>query len=556
MRSTRLATAAVLLLLGAACTDPTNPATVATRAGQWTAAAGHVLAMESISGYTITLQQLPDLPGGGFTQAFAINNAGEIVGESVVGAGGVRPVLWGTGGAPVDLGLPAGVPYGSARFITDSGYIAGATAFQQTALGTPIQFRPGAPIAFPGLVPPTGVAYAWSVNNTGILVGSARNYTYPRRFERAVRWVNGQIEDLGVPNGMAFTLGFGINDTGDIVGQTAADFLVGDRLAFVWRAGVFTLLPTLGGTQNNIAYYIHNNGNIVGTSSDAAGAARPALWQGGQVRDLGAPVGSGLVEAFAVNATGMAVGHASPLGLETAVLFANGQMVPLPQPPLGIPQTTVAYGVNDAGQIVGSGYVDGSFIRKALLWTVTGSGNRPPVASMTSAGQGFESLPISFDGSQSFDPDGDPLTYAWAFGDGSSGQGKSASHVYRDNGAYTASLTVRDPGGLSATNSQTITVNNAQPTMMIVATSPISFPTGGSLTVRVTIGDPGVNDAPWQYRVEWGDGSKSQGQRNARGSFSLSHRYSSAGSFSVTGMVRDKDLNPVGFATGPTVSVR
>ncbi|MFN8580587.1 MAG: PKD domain-containing protein [Gemmatimonadaceae bacterium] len=546
--------ALVLLLVG--CQDNANAPT-SPRPAWLPAAAGNVLASTSIRGYTITLQQLPDLPGGGAAVAYSINSAGDIVGGNLIG-GSEHPVMWPHGGAPVDLGLPTGIPYGSARFVTDQGFVAGASAYGQTSLGTAIQYRPGTPVALPGLVPPVGVAYAWSINNNGVLAGSARNYTYPRRFERAVRWVNGQIEDLGLPTGMAYTLGYGINDAGDIVGQTADAFLVGSRFAYVWRSGAFTVLPTLGSASgNNVAYFIHNNGDIVGTSADASGTNQPALWRNGQVSALASGAGWGVVDAFAINGLGMAVGHASPLGLENAVMFANGQVIPLPQPPLGVPQTTVAYGINDAGQIVGSGYVDGTFIRKALLWTVSGAGgNRPPVASMTSPGQGFESLAVQFSGSQSFDPDGDPLTYSWTFGDGTTGTGVSPSHVYADNGSYTATLTVRDPGGLSSSNSQILTIYNSQPTMSIVPTSPTSFPVGGTLSVRITIGDAGVNDAPWQYQVDWGDGTKSQGQRNVRGSFTRSHVYTTRGTFTVTGVVRDKDLQPLGYGNGPTVTVR
>src|SRR6185295_14251706 len=49
--------------------------------------------------------------------------------------------------------------------------------------------------------------------------------------------------------------------------------------------------------------------------------------------------------------------------------------------------------------------------------------NREPLAATGGPYSGVIEIPLAFDGSASADPDGDPLSYAWDFGDGSTGTG-------------------------------------------------------------------------------------------------------------------------------------
>ena len=69
--------------------------------------------------------------------------------------------------------------------------------------------------------------------------------------------------------------------------------------------------------------------------------------------------------------------------------------------------------------------------------------------------------PVTFDASQSFDdrqasPD---LTYAWSFGDGASGSGRSTTHTYAAAGTYSVELTVTDADGAATTVTETLDVS-------------------------------------------------------------------------------------------------
>ena len=67
---------------------------------------------------------------------------------------------------------------------------------------------------------------------------------------------------------------------------------------------------------------------------------------------------------------------------------------------------------------------------------------------------------VFFNGSSSTAPAGSTIaTYAWDFGDGSTGTGVTPSHTYGANFAYTVRLTVTDSTGRTATSTQTITVS-------------------------------------------------------------------------------------------------
>ncbi len=100
-----------------------------------------------------------------------------------------------------------------------------------------------------------------------------------------------------------------------------------------------------------------------------------------------------------------------------------------------------------------------SVSRTSMFSVVISAGevvNDPPAASFEASCDGLD---CDFDASGSSDPEGDDLTYAWAFGDGGSGTGQSAQHTYASGGQRTVTLTVSD-GELTAQTTRP--VNPAQ----------------------------------------------------------------------------------------------
>lgn len=90
------------------------------------------------------------------------------------------------------------------------------------------------------------------------------------------------------------------------------------------------------------------------------------------------------------------------------------------------------------------------------------SGVAPPTAALdiTPNAVGMAGLTeYSFDGSGSSDVDGNTLTYSWNFGDGTTADGVTATHVYEGPGRYTVTLTVSD-GTNRATTTGSVTVTS------------------------------------------------------------------------------------------------
>jgi PKD repeat protein len=123
--------------------------------------------------------------------------------------------------------------------------------------------------------------------------------------------------------------------------------------------------------------------------------------------------------------------------------------------------------------------------------------NQPPVVESIANMTVYIDEIVYFNDTSSYDPDGDPITFFWNFGDGDSANGRNVSHIYSEEGTYSAKLTVHD-GKTSTKTEFVITVvkvrepENSKP---IFISSPLLEATVGikwNYTIIVT--DKDVND--------------------------------------------------------------
>ena len=73
--------------------------------------------------------------------------------------------------------------------------------------------------------------------------------------------------------------------------------------------------------------------------------------------------------------------------------------------------------------------------------------NQPPVADPSSPRFVRRDRPASFDGSNSYDPDGRVVGWTWDFGDGFRMSGEQVEHSFYNPGTYVVTLTVVDQMG-------------------------------------------------------------------------------------------------------------
>jgi glucose/arabinose dehydrogenase/endonuclease YncB( thermonuclease family) len=137
-----------------------------------------------------------------------------------------------------------------------------------------------------------------------------------------------------------------------------------------------------------------------------------------------------------------------------------------------------------------------------------GSNQFPTAVPLASPSAGLTPLSVQFTGSGSTDPNGDPLTYTWSFGDGSPNSTQvSPQHTYATNGTYTASLTVNDGRGGTDTKTVVITAGNAPPVATITAPSPsLQYRVGDVITYSGSATDPETGAVPasglvWQVII-------------------------------------------------------
>ena len=182
-------------------------------------------------------------------------------------------------------------------------------------------------------------------------------------------------------------------------------------------------------------------------------------------------------------------------------------------------------------------------------FTVTlagGNVNQAPVAVLNGPYNNVINTPIGFSSAGSHDPDGNPITFLWDFGDGATSDAENPIHAYPFAGTYNVSLAVTDLFGASRTDNTTVTIVPAilsnQPPIAnagpISATRPVKQRVSANFSGSYSYDPDGTIS---NYSWDFGDGKTGSG-------ISVAHTYSKAGDFTVTLTVTDNN-GAIGKAT-------
>jgi hypothetical protein len=172
-------------------------------------------------------------------------------------------------------------------------------------------------------------------------------------------------------------------------------------------------------------------------------------------------------------------------------------------------------------------------VRKAVE-----TNTRPAVAVLDGPYAGVEGSAISFSGAGSFDGDGSIIAYSWSFGDGSEASGHTASHAFAQDGSYPVRLIVTDNLGVADTSYATASVANVAPS--VGQFDGATLLPGESYSPNGSFADPGADT--WNGTVNYGDGAGFETLSLSGKTFSLSHTYMLAGTFTVTVRISDDDV--------------
>jgi hypothetical protein len=203
--------------------------------------------------------------------AYAINNAGQLVGNSHSGQNAATTTQWSWGLEAINHGTLPGGLFSYANAINNIGQIVGNSNGAAHAAAHATLWDTDGSVIDLGTLGGSS-SFAKGINNSGQVAGSS--YLTDDNAARATLWNQQQAVDLGVLSTGSHSLAYGLNDAAEVVGVTY--FQNQPRRATLWKGQQIIdlndyLAPSLqaDGWLLDVAQAINNQGWIVGTAMNS-----------------------------------------------------------------------------------------------------------------------------------------------------------------------------------------------------------------------------------------------------------------------------------------------
>ena len=319
--------------------------------------------------------------GGDRSEAYGINNAGQVVGFSRDASGASRAFRTAANSAinslTDNLGIltggnksfaysinAAGNTVGDANTVTGNANTSGDRAYVYSSSMTNLGTLGGT------------WSYSYGINASGQITGGSATSTNVNSPTNLFLYSGGTMFDLGTLQAGSYAYGRSINSFGKIAGYGDTTGLADHAL--VWTpnvangtTGTKTDIGTLGGNYS-YAWGINDSNVVVGSSTLDGDLVTHAFFKpAGGLVDLNT-LGGDFSEAYGVNATSVVVGTSTNAAGRSRAFVYTGVMRDLNtliDPSLGWTLTS-ARAVNDQGQIVGIGTAPSGQVHGFLLTLV------------------------------------------------------------------------------------------------------------------------------------------------------------------------------------------
>ena len=326
--------------------------------------------------------------GGDVSEAYGINDQGQVVGFSVTTDNSLRAFLY-SNGAMKNLGtLGTDFTTSRARGINNRSQVIG---YSRTRGGQQYAFlySNGAMLNLGMLIKgldtnANGFSEPYGINDQGHVVGRFGIFGLS---VRAFLYSDGSMKEIRAPASVN-NVASGINNNGQVVGGSLID-----AGAPAWRAFIYSdnaplrILPTLG-SDDCSARGVNDYGQVIGDLFNSAGKQRAFIYSDGVMQDLGT-LGGNRTHAYGINNNGYVVGQSEDgRGSFEPFLYSNGLMRNLNnliKTDSGW-QLFIATAINNKGQIVGRGYEKSSQFSKPRAFLLN------PISSQWK--QAIETKPI------------------------------------------------------------------------------------------------------------------------------------------------------------------